>query len=167
MRIYIIGFMGSGKSTYGKELAAKLGFNFLDLDNAIEMKEKSTIAKIFKDKGEDTFRKMELDALLETNKLENTVIATGGGAPCFHNNMQWMNDNGITIYLKMFEGDLKRRIEPDMETRPLLNGLKPDELDDFIYNTLRERAFFYHQAKYVIDPSQIGAEGMASILNEG
>jgi shikimate kinase len=164
MRIYITGFMGSGKSTFAKALAEEIGYGFLDLDAAIETGEKTTIQKIFKDKGEEGFRTLEHDALLKTEKEDNLVIATGGGAPCHNNNMEWMNNHGITIYLKLFESELKRRIEPEMATRPLLNGIDADGLDNFIYNTLRERSFFYHQSKIVIDPLVITPEDMAGIV---
>jgi len=166
MRIYIIGFMGSGKSTFGKELAEEIGYSFIDLDKEIESKEKASIQQIFKDKGEEAFRKMEYLALRETEKEENIIIATGGGAPCLNDNMKWMNEHGLTIYLKLFEGELKRRIEPEMSTRPLLNGIEPDDLERFIYNTLRERAYYYHQAKILIDPLSIEPSEMAGILKE-
>ncbi len=167
MKIYIIGFMGSGKSTYGKELAEALGYAFTDLDTDIEKKAGATIPVIFKDKGEDAFRLMEQNALLETKILEDTVIATGGGAPCFFENMEWMNENGLTIYLKLFENELKARIEPVMAERPMLNGIDEDGLEDFIHKTLRKRAFYYHQAKIVIDPNLMNAKALSDVLKEG
>jgi shikimate kinase len=165
MKIYIIGFMGSGKSSFGKELAEKLDYEFLDLDTEIEKKEGKTISEIFSAKGEDHFRKLEHEALLATENKDNTVIATGGGTPCFFDQVQWMNDHGITIYIKLFEGELKSRLEPEMETRPLLKDIDKDNLDTFIYNTLRARAYYYHQAKIVIN-SMVTAEDMAAILQE-
>jgi len=166
MQIYIIGFMGSGKSTFGKALAEEIGYGFVDLDKEIEKREKSTIQKIFTEKGEDAFRKAEHEALLASVNEENIVVATGGGAPCFQDNMKWMNDRGLTIYLKLFEGELKRRIEPEMEHRPLLKDLDSEGLERFVYNTLRERAVYYHQAKVVINPLIITPENMAAILRE-
>jgi shikimate kinase len=165
MKIYIIGFMGSGKSSFGKELAEKLGYEFLDLDMEIEKKEGKTISEIFSAKGEDHFRKLEHEALLVTDNKDNTVIATGGGTPCFFDQVQWMNNHGLTIYIKLFEGELKSRLEPEMETRPLLKDIDKDNLDTFIYNTLRARAYYYHQATIVIN-SMVTAGDMATILQE-
>ena len=102
--------------------------------------------------------------MLKTKDLEDTVIATGGGTPCFFENMQWMNENGLTIYLKLFEGELKRRIEPVMADRPLLKDIDPEELEGFVYKALRKRAFYYHQAKMVIDPTIVNPEALSDIL---
>jgi len=164
MKIYIIGFMGSGKSTYGKDLAEELGYDFLDLDIEIEKQAKANIASIFEEKGEDLFRKIEREALLNTVDLKDTVIATGGGTPCFFDNLKWMNENGVTIYLKLLESDLKKRLEPVMAERPLLKDIDPDELDNFIYRTLRARAYYYHQAQIVISPILMKPEGLAERL---
>ena len=166
MKIYITGFMGSGKTTFGKEIAELIGYEFIDLDKEVEKIEDSTIPQIFKDKGEDAFREAEYKALMATAKAENAVVATGGGTPCYFDNMRWMNDNGITIYLKLFEGELKKRLEPDMNSRPLLNGIDADDLERFVYNTLRERAYYYHQAKIVIDPLSIPADELVNILRQ-
>jgi shikimate kinase len=164
MKIYIIGFMGSGKSTYGKQLADAMGYSFKDLDSEIEKKEGISISEIFETKGETAFREAEHKALLETEKEDNTIIATGGGAPCFQDQMEWMNAHGVTIYLKLLESALKNRLEPEMKDRPLLKNLDAETLGDFIYKTLRERAYYYHRAQIVIDPGQISPEELSSIL---
>lgn len=163
-RIYITGFMGSGKSTYGKELATELGYDFLDLDEAITKKSGLSITQIFEKQGEENFRKLESEALKETEKLKNFVIATGGGTPCFNNQMQWMNEHGKTIYLKMFDGDLYARLLEEQEERPLIKGKSEEELQNFVYKTLRERAVFYHQAEILIDPLRFAAKDLAAIL---
>lgn len=163
-RIYIIGFMGSGKSTYGKELAAELGYDFLDLDEAITKKAGISISQIFEKQGEEHFRKLESEALKETANLKNHVIATGGGTPCFHDQMQWMNEHGKTVYLKMFDGDLYARLQEEQEERPLIKGKSEEEFQDFIYKTLRERAVFYHQAEILIDPLRMEAKDLAAVL---
>ena len=165
MKIYIIGFMGSGKSSYGKELAEDMGYDFFDLDTEIEKQAKASIATLFEEKGEDFFRKLEREVLLKTLDLDdNVVIATGGGTPCFFDNIKWMNENGETVYLKLFEPELKKHLLPVMADRPLLKNIDPDELDNFIYRTLRARALFYHQAKVVIDPTAIKPEALAGVL---
>ncbi len=166
MKIYIIGFMGSGKSTYGKELAEAMGYDFMDLDTEIEKQAKSTIDAIFTEKGEDFFRKLEREMLLKTVDLDDVVIATGGGTPCFSDNMKWMNENGEPVYLKLFEPELKKRLEPVMAHRPLLKNIDPDDLDNFIYKTLRARSLYYHQAKVVVEPMLLKAEDLAGVLRQ-
>jgi shikimate kinase len=166
MKIYIVGFMGSGKSTFAKEIAEAIGFGFIDLDDEIEKNEKKSISELFTEKGEDYFRKAEHEALLKTEDENHTIIATGGGTACFNDQMKWMNSHGTTIYLKLFEGELKRRLLPELSTRPLLKNLDEDTLDQFIYKTLRERAYFYHQATIIIDPLQLSIEELAPILKK-
>ena len=156
--------MGSGKSTYGKELAEAMGYEFMDLDVEIEKQAKTKIATIFGEKGEDFFRKLEREMLLKTVDLDDVVIATGGGTPCFSDNIKWMNENGQTVYLKLFEPELKKRLEPVMADRPLLKNIDPDELDNFIYKALRARAYYYHQAKIVIEPMLLKVEDLAGVL---
>src|SRR5690554_4257405 len=99
-RIFIIGYMGSGKTTVGKKLAKSLSLSFIDLDAFIESKYRKTIAEIFAEKGEDGFRKIESKALSEVALIEDVVISTGGGAPCFYNNMELMNKTGTTVIYK-------------------------------------------------------------------
>src|SRR5437773_8673578 len=99
MTIFLIGFMGSGKSLIGQELAALMKYKFLDTDSLIETKRKKSIAKLFATEGEEYFREIERKTLLSLKKARNTVIATGGGMPCYFENMQWMNSNGVTVYL--------------------------------------------------------------------
>jgi shikimate kinase len=165
MKLYITGFMGSGKTTYGIELAEELGYDFFDLDKAVEKKAGKSIVEIFEKEGEGAFRTLESETLLETGSLDdNTVISTGGGTPCFHNNMTWMNQHGKTIYLKLFETELQKRLADQLHERPLLKELTKDTLLDFIYKTLRERAHFYHQAQVVIYPPSLPAEQLAIML---
>lgn len=164
MRIYIVGFMGSGKSTYGTQLASELGFGFTDLDANIEETAGQSISSLFEDKGEEHFRKLESEELLKTATLQNHVIATGGGTPIFNHQMEWMNDNGTTIYLRLFEGELTKRLATELGSRPLLKDQTEETLPEFIYNTLRERAFYYHQAQIVIDPLNMQPKELAEIL---
>ena len=107
MKIYLVGFMGCGKSTYGKKLAGKLKYSSVDLDKLVEEKAGKTVYEIFESEGEDAFRKLEAEALRETADLDNCVIATGGGAPAYWENMAWMNENGKAVFLKLFEIYLK------------------------------------------------------------
>src|SRR4051812_38274796 len=165
MKIYVTGFMGSGKTTYGKELAEELGYDFFDLDKAVEKKAGKSIGDIFEKEGEGAFRTLESETLHETEELgDNTVIATGGGTPCFHDNMEWMNGQGKTVYLKLFETELQRRLADQLHERPLLKELSEETLLDFIYKTLRERAHFYHQAHIVIDQLAMPAGELAKVV---
>lgn len=166
MRIYIVGFMGSGKSTYGAQLATELGFGFTDLDTNIEQTAGQSIASLFETEGEEHFRKLESEALLATAQLENHVIAAGGGTPVFNHQMEWMNDNGTTVYLKLFEPELTKRLSVEMATRPLLKEQTEETLPGFVYETLRERAFYYHQAQIVIDPLNMQPKELAEMLKK-
>ncbi|RYZ24966.1 MAG: shikimate kinase [Chitinophagaceae bacterium] len=164
MRIYIVGFMGSGKSTFGAQLATELGFGFTDLDTQVEEIAGQSVASVFEDKGEEFFRKLESEALSATEKLENHVIATGGGTPVFNHQAEWMNDNGTTVYLKLFESELSKRLSAEMALRPLLKDQTEETLPEFVYNMLRERAFYYQQAQIVIDPLHFSPKELAAML---
>jgi shikimate kinase len=150
-RIYFIGFMGSGKSTVGKRLALKLKYSFVDIDRLIEYEAGVTVRKIFEEKGEDEFRKMEHEVVLKTIKMNNVVVSTGGGAPCFFDNMNIINRNGISIYLKMTSEDLLKRLKGSKFERPLIRDLSNDELADYIKEKLREREPYYLKSKYIVD----------------
>jgi len=150
-RIYFIGYMGSGKSTVGKRLALKLKYSFVDMDRLIEEEAGVTVRKIFEEKGEDEFRRLEHKAVLKTTKMNNVVVSTGGGAPCFFDNMNIINRNGISIYLKMTSEDLLKRLKGSKFERPLIRDLSNDELADYIKEKLREREPYYLKSKYIID----------------
>jgi len=143
--------MGSGKTTVGQLLAAKLGYSFIDMDNHIENKLFKSVHQIFEEHGEQQFRKLEQQSLHEIAEFENVVISTGGGAPCFFDNMEFMNKQGITVYLKLSPAELAERLE-DSHTnkRPLLGNRKGEELHRFITNGLVLREPFYLQATYCI-----------------
>jgi len=132
MLVYLIGFMGSGKTTVGKKLAGKLGYDFIDLDEMIEKKYRITINNIFNKFDENAFRLIEQETLTETFKLKNTVISTGGGTPCFFNNMQLINKYGISVYLKMHKQSLYDRLINSKTKRPLLTEKTPNEILNYI-----------------------------------
>ena len=153
-RIFLTGYMGSGKSTIGKMLAANLGFAFVDLDTYIEAKYHKTIAQIFSEQGEEKFRLIEQLCLHQVAEFENTVIATGGGAPCFFDNMAYLNLHGITVYLHLTPQQLATRLESSINgVRPLLSNRKGEELCQFISEGLAKREPFYLQSKHVVDAS--------------
>ncbi len=154
MNIFLIGFMGSGKTTIGKMLAAKLKFTFVDLDSEIELSRGMEISMIFSKMGEQSFREMERDTLALFIKNDNQVLSVGGGLPCFHNNIETMNCNGVTVYLKMsLEAILLRLLqlpETSRLSKPLLANKTKDELSGYIKITLIKREPFYNQARIVV-----------------
>lgn len=166
-KIYIIGFMGSGKTTAGKRLATALGWQFLDLDKQIEQVEKQLIKDIFKYRGEDYFRKIEADILLNLQTAEDTVISTGGGTPCFGTNMEFMTGSGLVIYLRMTPVQLKFRLERSKKERPLLSKISKSELLNYIANKLKEREIYYMKASLVIDSKDLDIRALVSLVKSG
>ncbi len=167
MKVFLIGFMGSGKTTIGKKLANYLKCEFIDLDKLIESKVGMSIVNYFELHGEVAFRELERDILQKTEFPESVIIATGGGAPCFGDNMEWMNKNGLVAYLSLPPKALASRLEHSKTDRPLIRHLKGDELIDFISRKLQEREEFYNQAKYVVSASDLTAERLSFYLNLG
>ena len=161
--IYLLGFMGCGKSYLGKRLAEHLNWQFLDMDAYLEAKESKTIAQIFVEGGEALFRELEKNYLTATADFEKTVIATGGGCPCFYDNMEWMDVSGRTIYLKTPVPILVERLQAETAHRPLLAGKTKQELSDFIAAKLAERAPIYEQAQVIFE-YRTGREGVAELL---
>ncbi len=152
MKIYLIGFMGCGKTSIGKRLAKKLGYNFLDLDTLIEVKSKKKIPDIFRELGEDGFRKIERAALEDTFQLEDIVIATGGGTPCFFDNIDQINKHGLSFYLNRSRHFLVNKLFYSSTERPLVKGKSKNELDDYIGKLLAKRDFFYKKASFIVTP---------------
>ena len=151
MKIFLIGFMGCGKSTFGKKLALKLGYDFIDLDHVLENEVGSNIGDYFARHGEAAFRALESKVLKEYNYPENCVVATGGGAPCYFDNMDWMNNNGTTLYIEMTPIALAKRLEKGKEKRPLLKDMNEEQLIGFIESKLAERNPFYKRATLSIE----------------
>jgi shikimate kinase len=150
MRIYLIGYMGSGKSTIGIELAEKLNLHFIDLDSYIEERNFKTISEIFAAVGEDGFRKVEQSVLREVSEFENVVVATGGGAPCFFDNMELIKNTGISVYLNGTPRILAERLLNSKTERPLIKGKTKAELIEYIDDTLHKRDHWYKQAEIEI-----------------
>lgn len=150
MNIYLIGFMGSGKSFTGQQLATALDLPFVDLDQRIEQAEKRSIGQIFESEGESYFRNLEAQLLRATGAEGSSVISCGGGTPCFHQNMEWINANGLSIYLKASVQLLAKRLKKGQEHRPLIRGFNSAELEGFIAERLEQREFYYSQAEIII-----------------
>src|ERR1700761_3626269 len=156
--IFFTGFMGCGKTTWSRKLAAHLGYEFIDLDHTLEAQVGMTIAEYFSSFGEDAFRKLESDVLKQTGYPENTVVSTGGGLPCFFDNMDWMNAHGKTVYIQLSPKTLMDRLEKGKAKRPVLQGKHGDELLEFITFKLAEREPYYLQAKYIANGIDMSAE---------
>lgn len=165
MRIFLIGFMGCGKTIIGKNMAKYSHLNFIDLDDYIVKKEGMSIKKIFEKKGESFFRKLEEESLKEVCKKDNLVIATGGGTPCFFNNMEKILSSGKTVYLEMETEDLITRLENEKSERPLLKNKSSEELKDFITSTLLQRRGFYKQAEFIVKAKDITAGKIISLIS--
>ena len=145
-RVFIIGYMGSGKTTVGKKLSKHLSLNFIDLDAYIENKYHKSIAALFEEKGEEGFREIERSALKEVALIENVIISTGGGAPCFFDNMELMNSAGITVYLQASPEELASRLLASKTVRPLIKGKSREELIPFITEHLAKRDRYYKRS---------------------
>jgi shikimate kinase len=164
MKIVLLGYMGSGKSSVGFELATKLGYKFIDLDNYIELLEGSSISDLFKRKGEIYFRKKEnhtLKSLLDSE--ENAIISTGGGTPCYGDTMEYLTsgDRCITIFLKTSLEVLSDRLFSEKESRPLIAHIEDKiTLTDFIRKHLFERLFYYNQAELIIETNEASVESV-------
>ena len=168
-RVYLIGYMGCGKTTIGKRLAKSLGWGVIDMDSRIENRYRKTIPDIFASEGEESFRKKERFILEELSALENVVVSTGGGAPCFFDNIDVMNSSGLCVYIRMTPEALAARLKNAKANRPLLKDKTEAELTDFIKEQLEKRRAFYEKAHYVIDndngtPEEAAAK-IAELLN--
>lgn len=162
--VFLIGFMGSGKTYWGEIWARQKGVKFYDLDALIEEKEGKTVAAIFEKDGEDHFRIIETISLKTFEERTNCIIACGGGTACFNDNMQWMNDHGTTIYLAATPQYIYDRVWDDKEKRPLIKKHNEAELLFFIEQKLKEREPFYKKAKLTLPVTELD-ENSLSIIN--
>jgi len=166
-RIFLLGYMGAGKTTVGKDLAERAGLSFIDLDNYIESRFHKTVGQLFEEKGESSFREIEHRLLQEVATFEDVIISTGGGAPCYFDNMEYMNQMGTTVYLKVSVGELVKRLNVCKHTRPILKNRSGDELKEFVANSLEKRSLFYEQASIVFDAEVMLTEtDVKSIVEE-
>lgn len=150
MRIFLIGFMGSGKSFWASRWAASMGMEWVDLDREIEKAEQMPVAEIFEQKGQDYFRRAEGEQLRMLETRDNILVSCGGGTPCYESNMDWMNSHGKTVYLSASPQLLFERLAVEIENRPLLKNINEAEILFFIESTLRERLPFYEKASQTL-----------------
>lgn len=165
MRIYLIGYMGSGKSRLGRKFSKFLNTQFVDMDHYIEERNCKSVPQIFAEEGEEEFRKKERRALEELSEFTDIVIATGGGAPCFYDNMDLMNRTGKTVYLNIDPNILADRLLKSKNERPLIKGKSREELLAFIDETLKVRDTFYSKAKYQITRPDIDLTELQELIS--
>lgn len=154
-RIFLLGYMGTGKTTLGKRLAKQLGLSFIDLDHYIEQRKHKTINQLFEEEGEAKFREIERTLLQEVAAFEDVVIATGGGAPCHFDNVAVMNQAGVSIYLDTSVNRLFERLKIARSSRPLLREKNDEELRQFIGENLALRTPYYTQATLTFDANEL------------
>jgi len=162
--IFLIGFMGCGKTTWSKKLANRLGYEFIDLDTVLVAQAGMTIAEYFTEHGEADFRRLESEVLKQTNYPEKAVISTGGGLPCFFDHMDWMNSHGQTLYIKHSPKTLADRLESGKAVRPVLQNKHGDELIAFIEEKLAEREPFYNQATHIVNGLSMSVDSLAELV---
>ncbi len=165
--IFMVGFMGCGKTTQGKKLAKELGYYFIDLDDYIANKYDNTITDLFKEVGEEEFRNIETTALKECiDDNLKALIATGGGTPCFNNNMELIKNSGKVVYLKMSAEELYNRLFNAKQDRPLIKDKENEEMLLYIENLLKTREVFYNQAHIITGGVTVDIDALKNeILN--
>ncbi|MDX2287146.1 MAG: shikimate kinase [Bacteroidia bacterium] len=166
-RIFLIGFMGAGKTTLGRAAAARLGWPFADLDEAIEAAAGSSIAGLFAGQGEAAFRQLERRTLesLASSLPEPSILSLGGGAPCyFPDTMSWLAAYGRTVYLRVSPQALAERLRPYKAARPLLRDVPDEQLPDFIDTLLQEREKAYLQAAVILQGDRLQPEDLIGVL---
>jgi shikimate kinase len=166
MRYFIIGFKNSGKTTFGRKLAERLGFDFTDLDEYLESREHKSIPEIYTQLGEDGFRKLEWKALKEVVHADNIVISTGGGAPCHCDNMNLMEKYGEVVYLKVPDHVLLKRLKKAAVDRPIVLGKTEEELRKYIADLRAKCEHHYLRAKYVVERENPGIEEFIAQLQQ-
>ena len=168
--IFLLGYMGAGKTVIGRSLSKKLGFKFYDLDNYIEQIEGKKVSEIFNEKNEVYFRKIENIYLQElSSKKEKKIISTGGGTPCFKNNLKIIqtSSNSISVYLKANIETLVNRLNLSIDKRPIISHLRnEDELKEFITKHLFERSFYYEKSDVKIKTDDIELKDIVKLIGE-
>lgn len=168
MRVYLIGFMGAGKTWMGKQVGLVSGFPFLDLDAYIEQQEGQSISVLFEQKGEDYFRSIEQKCLQELTTINsNLVLSCGGGTPCFFDNIDFMKKNGTVIWLDPPVAVLVERLKLELHTRPLLNTVSPSDLEVYVQMKLSMRSPFYEQAHYRIQAAIAEPMHLLKLIQHG
>lgn len=166
MRIYLIGYMASGKTNLGERLAGLLGYGFIDLDRMFEERYRISVLDFFEKYDEHAFRMIERSLLLETAGTENVVVSTGGGTPCFFDNMDIIKRSGVSVYLQWEVPELVRRLQSVKKKRPLLKDTHPDKLEQKVRESLEQRSIFYERADLVVPGNSTEPGALFALLEE-
>jgi shikimate kinase len=166
IRIFLIGYMGAGKTTLGKVLAHRMNLSYIDTDHFIENRYRKKVGDIFAAKGEGRFRDMEHRILCEVSEIEDVVISTGGGLPCFNDNMLIMKKAGTTVYLDVSVEELAARLRTSRVIRPILQNRSGMELTDFIRENLNKRRPFYERARICFNADSMNTDCDVEALAE-
>ncbi|MDD5569957.1 MAG: shikimate kinase [Bacteroidales bacterium] len=165
-KLFLIGFMGCGKTTFGKKLANKLKLEFIDMDDIIENTYGKSIAMIFENEGEGAFRKKESHILNKIILKNNFVVATGGGTPCFYDNIEIMKKAGMVIYLKMSPKSLADRLYKQKDKRPIIKDCDNKDLVNFITEKLKKREEYYEQADLIVKGESIKTDEVIKMIKK-
>ena len=166
MNIFLVGFMGSGKTYWGRIWAEKNGLTFYDLDEIVEKEYGKAITDIFEKEGEEKFRQLERDHLRRFKNKKNFVLACGGGTPCFSDNMEWMKSQGKVVYLKAEPEILLKQVMSETEKRPVIKKVDPSELLLFIQNKLEERELYYSMSDFVLHVEELNDKSLSFLISE-
>jgi shikimate kinase len=165
MKIFLIGFMGSGKTHWGRQLSLKLDIPFFDLDEQVTSHEGKAINEIFADEGEEYFRLSEKDTLhIITESHDSFVMACGGGTPCYFNNIEYMNRAGTTVWINTAIETLHQRLIKEKDKRPLIKELDDDQLKSFIGKKYSDRRIYYEQADVVVDDEPVQLDKLIELI---
>ena len=165
MKIFLIGFMGSGKTHWARLLSKKLGLAFYDLDTVIVEQEKKSVADIFSEKGEEYFRYKETEALERiAEEQEGFILSCGGGTPCFFNNIEYMKKSGKVIWLNTSIEVLTQRLMRERKSRPLIREVDESDLGRYIVRKLSERRMYYQQADVTVNEESVTLEELIRLL---
>ena len=165
-RIYLVGYMGAGKTTTARRLAHQLGWEVADTDALFEEKYKISVNDFFNKYDEPLYRKLESAVLKETENLENVVVATGGGTACYFDNMDWMNSHGLMVFMRISPQAAVDRVIHSRHKRPLAIGKTEEELTEFVAQHYTSRMPFYEQARITIKSEDLDLENLTKTIKE-
>lgn len=163
-RIYLVGYMGAGKTTAAKRIANRLGWDVADTDAMFEEKYRISVDDFFQKYDETLFRRLESEMLKSTENLTNTVISTGGGTPCFHNNMAWMLEHGLTVFLRISPKAVADRLLLSKKKRPLAKGKSEAELTDYVEQHYASRLSIYEQATITVKSENLDLDSLIKLI---
>jgi shikimate kinase len=165
MKIFLIGFMGAGKTHWGRELSRKLNLPFFDLDEQVVSREDKSISDIFSEKGEEYFRLLEKETLhIITESHDSFIMACGGGSPCYFNNLDYMNQAGTTVWINTPIDVLFKRLLEEKNERPLIRSLTDDQLRGFIIKKFADRKIYYEQADVIVDDEPVHLDSLIEMV---